>query len=145
MKMKLTALLPIALLIGLMGCQQVSTEDANSSTAATNNTKVEMSPKEQEVVNQMLWVQSADAKADANKSLSADGKPELIAFSGRGISFPGLSSSQYEDIKDSVTYRNAMGSGDVLFGPTHKALRSQLSDYASVYNTTIHMALLEKR
>ena len=145
MKTKLNSLFSAALVFTLMGCQQVSNEDVDTPTVTVENPKEQMSKKEQEVVETMQWVESADAKVDAQNSLknNTNGKPELIAFAGRSLSFPGLTSAQYEEIKGKVTPRYAEGSGDVLYGNTHKAMRKKLRAYASEYNAVIYSALLK--
>ena len=149
MKTKLNSVFSIALVFTLMGCQQVSNEDVDTPTITVENPKEPasepMSQKEQEIVKTMQWVESADAKADARKSLknNTGSKPELIAFAGRSLSFPGLTSAQYEEIKGKVTPRYAEGSGDVLHGDTHKAMRKKLHAYASEYNAVIYSAVLK--
>lgn len=147
MKTKLSGFLLFALLGNLMGCQQVSEKSTISgatNTAKAENIKVEMTPKEQEIVNKLQWVKTANAKAAAKTALSVNGKPELIAFSGRSMSFPGLTHAQYESIKDHVTYQFSEHGGDVIYGDTHKALRKQLRGYVSEYNKIIYSSLLEE-
>lgn len=149
MKTKLNGVFSIALVFTLMGCQQVSNENVDTPTVTVENPKETanepMSEKEQKVVEKMQWVESADAKADAQKSLknSTGDKPELIAFAGRNLSFPGLTSAQYEEIKGKITPRYAEGSGDVLYGDTHKAMRKKLHAYASEYNAVVYSAVLK--
>ncbi len=141
-------ILPLLFITGILsGCQQTQTHNAASGTHHSVNTDVSshMSDREKQIVKQLEWVQSADASIDARaalKALGQNGKPQLIAFSGRGKSFPGLSKAQYVSIKDKVTYRYAEGSGDIIFGPRHKALRQGLRDYVSEYNQTIYKAVL---
>lgn len=146
----------VVLTIAVSSCQQATThvEETNHSKKTTNKvtnkatdkmvnkTNYVMSEEEIEVVNQMQWINSADAEADAKKALQ-NNVPELLAFSGRGISFPGLTHPQYESIKDKVNYRVAKGSGDVLYGETHRMLRVKLKSYAKTYNTIIFNTLNE--
>lgn len=128
----------------IAGCQQVS----STATAQPNETKkvaAEMTPKEAEIVKKLEWVKTADASADARNALATAGsdKVEIIGFSGRGKSFPGLTKAQYAEIENLVSYRLAKGTGDTIYGPTQKALRRDLREYVSSYNTIIYEALTE--
>lgn len=137
-----TKLLWLLAIIMLAACQQVL---PNNQLAAKNeiHETIEMSDKERDIVNKLNWVTTADAQKDAHKALNVTGteKVEIIGFSGRGKSFPGLSSSQYQEIKDLVTYRLAEGTGDVIHGSTQLALRKELRQYVSQYNTIIYQAI----
>ena len=132
--------------LGLTACQQVSstaTAQPNQTTEAVNK----MDTKEAEIVAKLEWVKTANAEADARNALTmADSeKIEIIGFSGRGISFPGLTKSQYSEIENRVTYRLTKGTGDTIYGPTQKALRKELRAYVSTYNTIIYDALTDTK
>lgn len=142
-------LIPLIFITGMLtACQQTQTHNsvskASQSSSKPDGTIV-MSEKERQIVEALKWIQLADATDDAKAALKIKKpteKPVLIAFSGRGKTFPGLSKIQYETIKDRVTYRYAEGSGDIIFGPTHKKLRRELRDYVSEYNQIIYKAVL---
>lgn len=132
--------------LGLTACQQVpSTAEAqpNETTKVTS----EMNDKEAEIVAKLQWVKTADAEADAREALASagSGKVEIIGFSGRGVSYPGLSKAQYAEIENFVTDRLAKGTGDTIYGQTQKALRRDLRDYARTYNTIVYDALTEAK
>ncbi|MFK8021342.1 MAG: hypothetical protein AB8B86_16390 [Pseudomonadales bacterium] len=99
-----------------------------------------MSPREKEVVATMLWVEDADPQADAALMLKND-KPELMAFAGRGLSYPGLTKNQVASIKNKVGYQVAEGSSDTIYGNSHRSLRKKLREYATVYNQIIFDAV----
>lgn len=109
----------------------------------TLEAQVFMSDKETEIVEKLLWVKTANPKEDARKALenTDTDKVELIAFSGRGKSFPGLTKAQFAEVQPLVSYRFAKGSGDTLYGATQKNLRKQLHTYVSAYNKIIYDAL----
>lgn len=132
--------------LSLAACQQVS-NTATAQPSETTKVTSEMNDKESEIVSKLLWVKTADAKADAQNALAAagSGKVEIIGFSGRGISFPGLSKAKYTEIESLVTYRLAKGTGDTIYGPTQKALRKDLRAYVSTYNTIIYDALTDAK
>ncbi|MBL4871572.1 MAG: hypothetical protein JKX72_11530 [Robiginitomaculum sp.] len=146
MKLKLFGLLSIVLGLGIIGCQQVEKDSETTTTSVANTSANDMTPEEQGAVDNMQWVIGANAQIDADKALKKSRgntgvKPELIAFSGRGIRFPGLTPDQYELIKDQVTYKIAKGSGDVIYGNTHMAMLKKLNKYSTDYNTIIFSAL----
>lgn len=144
--------------IALAACAQVTNETPLSETdsLSTKSTTIvtepmnkltpnaEMSEKERDIVAKLAWLETADPVRDARLALAdrSQGAIELIAFSGRGKSFPGLTMAEYDEIKNQVNYRMAEGSGDTLYGPTHKQLRKDLRNYASIYNRTIYGSLL---
>ncbi len=142
MKSMITSLCLIIMTGISTGCQQVqASNNAHNQDRSSQDIDLPMSNKERQIADKLQWVKSADPVADATAALEAkdsDGKLELIAFSGRGKSFPGLTKAQYESIEDHVTYRYAEGSGDIIYGATHKKLRQQLRDYVSQYNTIIY-------
>lgn len=132
--------------LSLMACQQTSataTPAQKPTSASPQESNLDMNDKEKAVVTKLEWVKSANAKDDASKALAQTSAQsiELIAFSGRGKSFPGLTLEEYAEIESRVTYRFAEGSGDTLYGPTHKALRRDLRAYVSEYNKIIYGAL----
>lgn len=145
LKYQKTALFVFAVL-SLVACQQVSSA---ADTPPSESTKVttEMSDKEAEIVTKLQWVKTADAETDARKALASAGswKVEIIGFTGRGVSYPGLSKAEYAEIENLVTYRLAKGTGDTLYGPTQKALRKELRDYVSTYNRIVYDALTETK
>lgn len=131
-----------SIVFSLAACQQVS-NSAVTQTSKPAKVTVEMSDREAQIVAKLQWVKTADADADARAALASAGagKVEIIGFSGRGKSFPGLSQAQYAEIEDRITYRLAKGTGDTIYGPTQKALRKDLRAYVSTYNTVIYDAL----
>lgn len=128
--------------VGLAACQQTS-RATTAQPSETTKVTLEMNDKEAEIVEKLRWVETADANVDARTALSAagSGKVEIIGFSGRGKSFPGLSKAQYAEIEDRVSYRLAKGTGDTIYGPTQKELRKKLRAYVSTYNAVIYGAL----
>lgn len=129
-----------ALIITLGACQQMAVEQektANSMAKDVTSASVEMTAQEQTAVDKLLWLETADASADASKALLAAGKPVLLAFSGRGKTHPGLTPAQYEQVKDVVSSEYVAGMGDVIFGDTHKAMRKRARAYTKAYNAVI--------
>ena len=132
--------------LSLMACQQIS---STADTPPSEPTKVtaKMTDKEAEIVAKLEWVKTADAETDAREALASagSGKVEIIGFTGRGVSYPGLSKTEYAEIEKLVTYRLAKGTGDTIYGPTQKALRRDLRDYTSTYNTIVYDALTKTK
>ena len=136
--------LVIALLLtGLTACRPASEPSTQASKTTPAVTK--MTPQEQSAVASLQWLNNADAARDAANELSQAStqarKVNLIAFARRGISYPGLSKEQLARIGDKVGYKFAEGSGDVIYGPTHRAMRRKLRSYAIAYNQAIFVAL----
>jgi len=114
---------------------------SNEPLVETSNVESNtMSPREKEVVSTMAWVEQADPQADAALMLKS-AKPELMAFAGRGLSYPGLTKDQVSNIESKVGYQVAKGSGDVIYGNSHRSLRRKLREYATVYNQIIFDAV----
>ncbi len=130
----------------LAACQQVSSTVAAQPGEPTK-VVTEMNDKEAEIVAKLRWVETANAETDARDALTSagSGKVEIIGFSGRGKSFPGLSKDEYAEIEGLVSYSLAKGTGDTIYGPTQKALRMELREYVSSYNKIIYKALTEAK
>ena len=136
--------------VGLTGCQQMSNKAEAAPTGPTQTTEnpiVNMSEKERAVVAKLDWVRTANAMQDAQKTLAKPSgeKPEIIAFSGRGKSYPGLTAEEYSEIEPFVTFRFAEGSGDVIQGPTHKQLRRDLRAYVKTYNKAVYESVTRNK
>ena len=119
--------------------------DTNPQTALNQaelppNLPPASSDQEADIIGQMSWVLSADPLADAQSSL-ASGAPELIAFSARFKSYPGLSPEEQAQISSKTSDKFPAGSADVLYGEAHSILRRALNDYAKIYNQAIYQAL----
>lgn len=145
-----TAAVTLAALCGALGpvaCQQAAgnhNSTGSAQAAVSEKQETAMSADAQAAINALSWVTQADPAADAAKAL-ATGNAELLAFSGRAKSFPGLTVAEYEGVKDIVGYRYFEGMGDVLYGDAHKALRRQARSYATQYNQVIYKAVSQGR
>lgn len=118
----------------LAACQSTDEKETPAPSSGSST----MSEEEKAAVDQLAWLNTQNPAQDAQAMLAINGKkPELIAFSGRGLSYPGLSASDYTSIEKKVSYRIAEGSGDVIYGNAHLEMRKKLRDYAEVYNQTI--------
>lgn len=118
-----------------------SVDEASNIDTQKESTGAElMTEREREVIEKMLWVEVADPHADAKLTLEK-AMPELIAFAGRGLSYPGLTEKEFALIKTRVTYKVIEGSGDTIYGKMHRNLRRQLKTYAEVYNRRVFSAL----
>lgn len=114
-------------------------------TAAARPAPPPMSQQEKEAVAALQWLNNADALADARKEISQarfqGGKPALMVFAQRGLSYPGLNRAQLKSIRRKVNDKIATGSGDVIFGETHHAMLRKLRIYAVTYNQAILAAV----
>lgn len=97
--------------------------------------------EERKAVAKLQWLNSANPQQRASSELAqakAQGrKPAIMAFAGRGLSYPGLSPAQLAKIRRKVNDNITDGSGDTIFGPTHRNMRKKLRDYAIAYNRAI--------
>lgn len=125
---------------GLVACQTSETKPESPSAKPTGFS--DMSAKERAAVDKLSWINNSNPTEAAQAVLAraqsdANQKPALLAFAGRGLTYPGLTSAEYEAIKSKVTYRIAEGSGDVIYGNTHREMRKKLNAYATTYNQAI--------
>lgn len=83
----------------------------------------------------LAWVQSADPQLDAQQAIK-DGDYRLLAFAGRVISMPGIDLAIYSlaELKQRCGYRVIRGTGDVVHSQKELPLRSQMHNYAVIYN-----------
>ena len=121
------------------------TENTVTPTPAPTPTSKPMSDEERKAVTQLQWLNSADAARDAGneiaQSKAENRKPVILAFVQRGLSYPGLNRVQMSKIRRKVNDKIVEGSGDMIFGPTHRQMRQKLRAYAIAYNQAILAAV----
>ena len=138
--------LAAATLLAFLGCQTLpdaSTLPPESASAKSDTMDKDISPREREIVDKLLWLETANPVKDAQFMLSTGSQPVLMAFASRAISFPGLNADQYDAIENAVSYKVADGSGDVIYGDAHLKLRQKLSLYAKAFNQTIYQGVTQ--
>ncbi len=144
----LRCLIITPVLAGLVGCPPTPEPPASRPTVNTASTSTDpvtasasMSTEEQAVVAKLQWVNTAEPQIDAKNELmhaqKENRKPLIIVFAGRGLSYPGLSKEQLQLIRRQVNDNIIEGSGDTIYGPTHRELRHKLRTYAITYNQVI--------
>ncbi|MGB1010185.1 MAG: hypothetical protein ACPGVP_10705 [Thiolinea sp.] len=137
------SILPILLIVGLTACRP-STEPV-SNASSTNTTTTDMKPEETAAIAGLQWLNDANpAENAANELTQANAQsrqPNLMAFAGRGISYPGLTKEQLALISDKVGHKIVEGSGDVIYGAAHREMRKKLRSYAIAYNQAIFTAV----
>lgn len=125
----------------LAACQSQAPKSKPASPSAVTTGSSGMTSKERASVDKLEWLNTGDPEQDAQvmlmKAKNSNQKPVLLAFAGRGLSYPGLSKAEYEAIKSKVSYQVAEGSGDVTRGSADRAMRKKLKAYATIYNRTI--------
>ena len=127
------------------GTSAMETTNATvTATPAPTPTPQPMTAEEQEAVKQLQWLNGADAARDARNELAQakaqERKTSVLVFVRRGLSYPGLSKVQLAKIRRNVNDKIVEGSGDMIFGPTHRAMRQKLRAYAIAYNQAIAAA-----
>ena len=118
---------------------------ANVATPAPTPTPKPMSAEERKAVTQLQWLNGANAASDAATEIAQakaqNRKPVVLAFVQRGLSYPGLNRVQMSKIRRKVNDKIVEGSGDMIFGPTHRQMRQKLRDYAIAYNRAVLAAM----
>lgn len=84
----------------------------------------------------LIWVESADAKADAEKAILA-GDFRVFVPAGRGQSVPGLAVEDGSRIRQSCGEKILPGSTDVVRGERHLHLLQAVHRYAEHYNRIV--------
>lgn len=135
-------LLALLIMTGLTSCQRDAKPENNSSAKAEPSA---MTPQEEKAVAVLQWLNNGNPEQDASNEFRQAGeqsrKPKLMAFAGRGLSYPGLSKDQLAATKDKVSYKIAEGSGDVIYGSAHREMRKKLRAYTVTYNQAILAAI----
>ena len=138
----LATLIAAISLSGLTGCQSPKNHGQTPpAPAAPVIEKAEMSEAEKTAVGQLQWIVGRNPEQDARDALASGSPVEIIAIAGRGLRYPGLSKQQFMQIENKVTAKVAEGSGDTIYGNTHRDLRRQLMAYATRYNQAIYAGL----
>lgn len=148
MSLKPMILMSTVLLSSLVGCQQLPEDQNREADVTVNETSsvaARMSQKEQAAVEKLLWVEKAEAVADAKEMLESGGDIQIYAFSGRMKTHPGLTAKQYDEIEDRVVSTYLVGMGDIVFGDKHLELRKVAREYATAYNQAVYLSLAESR
>ena len=109
--------------------QEISDNMQNNSTDESQN-MVNLDPK---------WLDYADPKADANLAIQ-NNQLQLLIFSGRGTSFPGLENQQTETLKQTCGQQFLPGSSDVVTSENELDHRKKLYKYAATYNLIVAKA-----
>jgi hypothetical protein len=93
----------------------------------------QVSPKEKNAVESLLWLQNADAAKDAQQGLSR-GDKRLLAMALRGSHIPGIAPELVSKAKSVCGVRYLPGSTDTVMGKTHLKLLQAAEEYAADYN-----------
>ena len=141
----LSACIPVAPPAEQTGSTHMGSKTMQQPADNKTTTPSPMTPQEAAAVARLQWLNNADPVADAhneiNKARFQVRKPVLMVFAQRGLSYPGLNSTQLASIRRKVNDKIVEGSGDVIYGQTHHMLRKKLRVYAVNYNQSILAAL----
>ena len=137
------------------GTSAINTNTGANTTATANRTANVATPastptpkpiaEERKALTQLQWLNGADAARDAANEIAQakaqNRKPMVMAFVQRGLSYPGINRVQMSKIRRKVHDKIVEGSGDMIFGPSHRQMRQKLRDYAITYNQAILAAM----
>ncbi len=93
----------------------------------------------------LKWLEYADPLADANLAIAKDNFT-LLAFSNRGLRFPGISDKDYDldTLRVRCGVKVLQGTGDMLEPGQDLARRKKLREYAARYNPLVFKACQSK-
>ena len=95
-----------------------------------------MTPKEQEAVAALNWLDKADAEADALAAI-ASGKTSLLTMGGRGGAIPGIPLEKSSKYVDACGATITPGATDVVHGDTQLSYLQRAYQYAEQYNKIV--------
>lgn len=84
----------------------------------------------------LLWLESADAIADARKSVNA-GDYRVYVLAGRGNGVPGTSETDSAQVRQRCGVRILSGTTDVVINQNHLRLLQLARQYAETYNRIV--------
>lgn len=129
----------LACCLCLISCVQTDQEDTSISTVpdavATAKEQHQYEPFK------LKWLDYADPIADANLAI-AKNDFTLLAFSNRGIRFPGVKEEDYdlEQVTTECGVKVLKGTGDMLEPGDDLERRKMLREYAKQYNSLVFEA-----
>lgn len=117
------------LLLGvfLTGCQ----------TEQTMRTS-EPSTQEQQTIERLVWVETANAKQDAEMAITK-GDTALLALATRGSNLPGIPVEDRETLASRCGTKQLHGTGDMVYNDRHLKLLQQVHRYAEEYNQIMRL------
>ncbi|MCU7813504.1 MAG: glutamyl-tRNA amidotransferase [Candidatus Thiodiazotropha sp. (ex Notomyrtea botanica)] len=108
-------------------------------TACQTGEQIDMSqvtPKEKNAVESLLWLKQANAENDARQNLDR-GDKRLLAMATRGSNIPGVAPELMSKAKSVCGVRYLPGSTDMVMGETHLKLLQAAEAYAENYNRLV--------
>ncbi|AJQ92096.1 hypothetical protein [Gynuella sunshinyii] len=87
-------------------------------------------------IDQLLWVNNADARQDAMNALAA-GKLNYKAVYGISVILPGIANNDYARSMEEEHYDIIPGTSDALCNEEHGRLNELAYQYARTYNRTL--------
>ena len=127
----------------LFGCVQTDQQDEENSEESTLQNTQE--PSNLYEPFDLKWLEYADPLADANLAIAKDNFT-LLAFSNRGLRFPGISDLEYdlETLTAACGVKVLKGTGDMLEPGQSLERRKKLREYATRYNPLVFEACQSK-